>query len=524
MIESLPEHPSIDCPSAGQGKAPGEMYELLGVHPETRGLIEVYRTAVRLAEVVSTRGGQVFLVGGAVRDEVLGQVPKDFDLEIHGLPADEVEVVVAEFGQPQSVGKAFGTLLLQTDHGKIDVALPRRDSKTGAGHRDFRIEVSPGLGITEAARRREFTIGAIYKELLSGRLYDPFGGIRDLDQKKLRLVDAATFADDPLRVLRGLRHAARFDLTVEPDTKLKMVGLVEQVGALAKERIREEWVKMLTEAKRPSVGIELAREIGLLERWHPELAKLWVTPQDPLHHPEGAVGRHTMMVVDEASSLARQQLFGWQHRQELMLAALTHDLGKPQTTRHDGDRISAIGHEAAGVKPAEVFLEQIGIPSAVIDRIGVLVAHHLRPVTLYRDRATIGDQALRRLARDIGPAQLRPLITLAEADHRGRGPFPMPDGSARQPDTGGYRTWWEEQIERLGLDQPPEPILWGRDVVEGRGERNWPPGKMVGEAVRLAQELALDGMTREQILGIIDRATAPADAVAELRQRLPTDP
>ncbi|MEK7537978.1 MAG: hypothetical protein AAB619_03325, partial [Patescibacteria group bacterium] len=96
--------------------------------------------------------------------------------------------------------------------------------------------------------------------------------------------------------------------------------------------------------------------------------------------------------------------------------------------------------------------------------------------------------------------------------------------SARQPDTGGYRTWWEELIERLGLDQPPEPILWGRDVVEGRGERNWPPGKMVGEAVRLAQELALDGMTREQILGIIDRATAPADAVAELRQRLPTDP
>lgn len=519
MEEPPRERQYIDSPMTKQGLTPAETVAYL----EQRGARELaddFATVIRLAEEVRALGGRAFVVGGAVRDELLDVLPNDFDLEIHGLSEAEVEEKLAHFGVTKPTGKSFGTYKLPSSIAKtkIELALPRRDSQYGDEHNANKPEIIPGLGLTEAARRREFTVGAIYKDVLTGEIYDPFKGVDDLATKTLRLVDPKTFGDDALRVLRGAGFVARFGLTVEPETKQAMRTMIEKMGALKKERLHDEWKKLLVQGERPSAGIELLRELGVVERWYPELDILWSTPQDTRNHPEKDVGKHSMLVVDEAARLARTELFTEDEVLELMFAALLHDTGKPATTRESGGSIHAYGHEAASIKPAETFLGRLDVRPVRMRRITDLIANHMRPPALYRERENITDRALRKLARDIGSNHLRTIVALAEADHLGRGPFEQADGSLAMPNTSKYRAWWNEQIERLSLDQAPEQILWGRDLVESK--RGWSPGKPVGEALALAKELAMQGMTRETVLEIIDSAATPTKAIAELSGRL----
>lgn len=513
----------VDLPVTKQGLSAEEMVEYLDQHGSDRELSHSYQTVVRLATEVQNYGGRAFLVGGAVRDEVLGVAPNDFDLEIHGLSAADVENKLAAFGVTRPTGKSFGTYKLPSSvsQAKIELSLPRRDSQMGDAHNDVDVAILPELGLTEAARRREFTIGAIYKDILTGEIFDPFKGIDDLREKKLRMVDPKTFSDDALRVLRGAAHAARFGLTVEPETKRAMSSMVEKMGLLPKMRLQEEWSKLLVTGQKPSLGLELLRDIGMLERWHPELAKLWSTQQDPKYHPEGSVGSHTMMVLDGAAELAQPESFSASARREFMFAALLHDQGKLTTTKEIDGVIHAYGHEAAGVKPAEEFLQAIGTPPVSIARISTLIANHMRPPDLYRQRDNISDRALRRLAFDVGPSLVWPLVILAEADHRGRGPFTSTDGQTSFPDTGKYHDWWLENKQRLELHQEPELILYGRDLVES--ERGWSAGPAVGQAVRLAKLLAIEGLTRPEVLSIIDESASPEEAVEELRRRVTPD-
>lgn len=503
---------------ARQGRTPAEQRAWFARTTEYGEVAQSYETALVISKRAHELGGRAFLVGGAVRDELLERPPKDFDLEIHGLPQTEVEKMLSAFAVTESTGKSFGTYKLPAAYGRLEVALPRRDSRTGNKHTDFTVEVLPDLGLAEAARRREYTIGAIYKDLLTGEMYDPYGGIQDLETRTLRMVDVRTFSDDALRVLRGAGFAARFGLTVDADTMRAMRGMVESIGALPKERVRDEWQKLLVAGEQPARGLEVLREAGVLERWYPELLALWQTPQDPEKHPEGDVGTHTGLVLNAAAELNRRKPLPPGENIELMYGALLHDAGKPATTKTVDGRIRALGHEAAGVKPAEVFLERLGVAPIRSRRVGALVMDHMRPAALYRERSRVTDHALRKLARDVGATHLRTLVMLAEADHRGRGPFENTDGQPEFPDTAKYHAWWSEQIDRLKLDQAPEQILWGRDLVES--DRGWSPGQAVGEAVQLAEELALQGMTRETVLDIIDQAATPAEAITKLREQL----
>ncbi len=507
-----------DSPVARPGYTPEKMFSYLQNHSEYPGLIESYQTVVAVANHVAAKNGRLFLVGGAVRDELLDTVPKDFDLEVHGLDVQSLESVLSTFGVEQSTGKSFGTYKFPSSSGKIEVALPRQDSQMGDAHNAVEVAINPNLGLTEAARRREFTIGAIYKDVLTGEIYDPFHGIDDLESKTLRMVDATTFGDDALRVLRGAATAARFGLTIDPETVQVMCTMVEKMGALPKERLREEWTKLLVQGKQPSLGLELLREVGVLERWYPEIAHLWSTSQNEEHHPEGNVGIHTLMVTDAAAVQSGQKNFSAHESTELMFAAVLHDTGKPATTQNKDGKIHAIGHEAAGVKPATIFLERLGMSPVRIERITTLIEMHMRPAALYRDREKITDRALKKISQEVGPTHLRTLVALAGADHQGRGPFVQADGSYSFRDTRYYQAWWDAQIERLGLDQAPEQILWGRDLVEN--SRGWLPGVHIGTIVRLAEELAIQGMTREAVLEIIDRTANPTEAIAELQLHL----
>jgi tRNA nucleotidyltransferase (CCA-adding enzyme) len=216
--------------------------------------------------------GRAFLVGGSVRDHLLGRPFKDWDLEVFGVPADDLQTLLKRLGRVNLVGRSFGVYKL-TPRGtrdEIDVSIPRRDSRVGPGHKGIEIEGDPDMSVSEAARRRDLTVNAILYDLHTGEVVDPHNGVADLGRGVLRAVDRETFLEDPLRALRAVQFAARLDF--QPDAEL--VGLCRQapLDELPAERVCWEWEKLLLRGVRPSRGMQLAREANILERVFPEAA------------------------------------------------------------------------------------------------------------------------------------------------------------------------------------------------------------------------------------------------------------
>ena len=426
-----------------------------------------------IARTVRDAGGRALVVGGWVRDRLLHRTSKDVDVEVFGLTAETLRALLARFGSVNTVGESFTVYKVQD----IDVAIPRRDSKTGRGHRGFTVEGDPHMSVEDAARRRDFTINAIAFDPLSGAFVDPHGGMRDLEHRLLRAVDAGTFGDDSLRVLRAVQFAARFDLALDPAT----AGLCRRIALddLPAERIWGEIEKLLLQAARPSRGLQLALDLGVPDRMFPELRALAGCPQEPEWHPEGDVWVHTLMVVDEA----RQRIDDLGHPQQvaIMLGALCHDLGKPATTAIIDGRIRSLEHEQAGLEPARALLDRLGVHSLggydVRRQVLGIVAHHLSPLAFFKSATRVGDGAFRRLAAKV---DLELLARVAESDCRGRtGDF----------DCSGV-TWFLQRARELGVEHAaPPPLLLGRHLL-GLGV---PPGPRMGTILRQVYERQLDG-------------------------------
>ncbi len=205
-------------------------------------------------------GGRAMCVGGFVRDRLLQQPSEDLDLEVFGIPEGRLQALLTTLGRVEPVGQAFPVYKL----GHIDVALPRRESKSGRGHKGFIVEGDHSMSFEEAARRRDFTINAIGWDPLTDEYLDPFKGRADLAGRRLRVVAPATFGDDSLRVLRALQFAARFELTIDPATA--DICRAIPIDDLPAERIWGEIEKLLLKAQRPSLGFALARELGVIEQ------------------------------------------------------------------------------------------------------------------------------------------------------------------------------------------------------------------------------------------------------------------
>lgn len=417
-----------------------------------------------LAHAVAREGGRALLVGGSVRDELLGLESKDLDVEVYGLPLDRLEVVLGGFGEVVRVGRSFGVLRVKGLD--ADISIPRRDSKWGRGHRGFIARLDPDLDYATAARRRDLTINSIARDPLTGEILDPHGGRRDLERRVLRATDPEHFVEDPLRGLRVAQFIARFEMA--PDEELERLCSGLDLSELPGERQEAEFRKLLLRGRRPSLGLEFLRRTDLL-RFYPELLALVGVPQDPEWHPEGTVWEHTMLVVDEAAASRvgdeRDDLVvGW--------AALCHDLGKPATTetRADG-RICSPRHEEAGVEPTERFLSALRVPGDTVAAVVGLVRYHLAPICFVRDGAKAG--AYRRLARRLekAGAHARLLTRLARADHFGRG---TPDALRREFPQGDE---FLRRAERLGVEEASVPdVVMGRHLIE----RGWTPGPDFG--------------------------------------------
>ena len=302
--------------------------------------------------------------------------------------------------------------------GDIDVSLPRRESKSGRGHRAFEVTGDPAMSIEEAARRRDFTVNAIAWDPLTEEYLDPFDGRGDIGRRLLRVVDRERFLDDSLRVLRAVQFAARLDLRLDDEARelCRAVALDD----LPAERVWGEIEKLIF-APRPSIGFALAMELGVVAKLFPELQALAGCPQEPEWHPEGDVWVHTLQVIDQArgrvGDLPRPQQIA------IMLGAVCHDFGKPATTAVIDGRIRSMDHEEQGVAPTLAFLDRLNVRSIdgydVRQQVAGLVAHHLKPGAWFKVRDEVGNGAFRRLAHKV---DLELLARLAASDCQGRHP------------------------------------------------------------------------------------------------------
>lgn len=435
-----------------------------------------------LLSVIEKAHGTSFLVGGCVRDHLLGISAKDIDIEVYGLSADDLEKVLQKHFLVMAVGKSFGIfkVVVTIDDVKktFDVALPRTENKQGQGHKGFVITTDPHLTFKEAAKRRDFTINAMAIDFKTQELIDAFDGSKDLKQGILRHVSEA-FSEDPLRVFRAAQFAARFELKLAPKTVKLCQKLYEELKTLSKERIFEE-IKKLLLAKKPSIGLEVLLETKALDLFS-ELSALIGCEQEVAWHPEGDVWVHSLMVSDEAAKLIAASDLPEDEKLIVMAGALCHDLGKPLTTIFKDGRIKSPGHEQAGSAPTLSFLEKIGFPKKLHDQITPLVEEHLKPFQLYAARAEVSDGAIKRLAARVN---IKHLLLVSQADFLGR---TTPDALAGFDPSA---PWLLHKVESLlGPDLAPKPILLGRHLIT-LGQK---PGAHFSKILKDALEAQLDG-------------------------------
>lgn len=490
-----------------------------------------------LKTAIQEAGGYPIVVGGSVRDHLLGLDPKDIDLEVFQIPLDKLEAGLKEF-RVDAVGKSFGVLKVQVGKHTFDVALPRRETKAGVGHRGFDVRPDHEMTFAEAASRRDFTVNAIGWDFKFGYL-DPFDGMKDLESKLLRHVKAESFVEDPLRVLRGCQFASRLGFKIVDETAALCKKLLPELKTLPVERFWNEFQKLLLRSPKPSIGLNALIETGAIEHF-PELNALRGVPEWPEWHPEdywiepghrlddnqkielfkkaavilgervpvgqnydpklttvyvgsylvgtGGVWTHNCCVVDGAAKVLREdEVEDDEEKLVVLLGALCHDLGKPITTKYVDGRWRAHKHSEAGEVPTRTFLARIGCPPSIVEKIIPIVLAHLQPAHFFRDQ--VGPSTIRRLALKV---PLKTLLRVARADHLGSG-LGKEHSDSRMID---FALWLMARAEEVKVaDSAPKPILMGRHLLE----LGLKPGPALGKLCKEAFEAQIDGGFEDEV-------------------------
>jgi len=468
--------------------------------------IPIPKTLYNILKALSANNLQALLVGGAVRDAIMGYKPKDMDIEVYGTNYDSLLNILKDFGKTNLVGKSFGIIKLVDNEGNdYDFSLPRRDSLVGssmAAGRGFEVEFDPSISPKEAASRRDFTMNALAYDPLRRELHDYFNGLEDIEYRVLRATSPA-FAEDPLRVLRGMQFASRFNMTLDPETAELAKTLKN--SPLVKERIVGEWMKAFIKGKHPSKIIQYLIDTEWIDNY-PELKEIVDVPQDPIHHPEGTVDVHTSLVMDAAARIADDANIQGEDRAVLIIAAMCHDLGKATTTElvYDEElgreKVTAHGHHTESARLAQDLLDRIGIKKSIIDQVIPLVEHHMDHVW-YDSKSKQNN--VRQIAEALFPATIEQLEYVIRADIAGR-----ISPSTKIP----------EKLEQIIEDAKNEdvylgkmlPLLRGRDIIN---IFNLPSGKIIGDVLGFIYNKQLEGTikTKEEAIDVANKY---------LRQRL----
>lgn len=400
----------------------------------------------RVLGLISKAGGKPYLVGGCVRDLLWQKPVHDLDIEVFGLQPEKLMACLQPMGDLDPIGKSFGVLMVPG--APIEISIPRRERKTGLGHRSFEIDSDPNMTFEEACSRRDFTMNAMLMDPFSGEIVDPFNGQKDMTDGILRHV-SDRFKEDPLRVLRGAQFMARFELKAAQET----IEICQTIGMekLSKERVFLEFKKLILHGVRPGLGFHFLNDVGWL--WYfPELQAMVGTPQNPEYHPEGDVFVHTCHVLD---AFAKDRIGDEKEDLIVGLACLCHDLGKPLCTQKIKGVWRSPQHEVLGLEPSKAFLDRLTNQEKLIQQILPLVRFHLAPFFFHKNK--VKNAAIRRLARNVG--RLDRLVRVSKADHLGRPPLTFERFVPGE--------WLLQRARELKVDQAkPQPLILGRHLMQ----------------------------------------------------------
>ena len=431
--------------------------------------------AREIAARVRDAGGRAMLVGGVVRDGLLGVPCKDVDLEVYGLAPDALRALLGGLGAVQQRGASFGVYGLA--HSNLDIAMPRRERRTGVRHTDFDVSVDPGLSFEAASMRRDFTVNAMLRDPLTGELVDCWGGQADLAAGVIRHVNDRTFPEDALRVFRAAQFAARLEARIAPETVALCAGM--DVTALSVERVFDELSKALMKARRPSAFFRNLRAMDHLKEYFPEVEACAGVPQNPVYHPEGDVFEHTMLVLDCAAGLRE----GARWPLGFMVAALTHDLGKAVCTQTQPDgKITSYGHEVKGLPLCERQLRRLTRQAKLIEYAKNMMWLHMRPNVLAQCRSK------KKKTRAMFDLSVCPedLILLSRADASGKLDAPY-DAS--------NEAFLRERLEDYRRVMA-RPMVTGQDLIDA----GLAPGPAFSRWLDRARQLHFAGLDREKAL------------------------
>jgi putative nucleotidyltransferase with HDIG domain len=415
--------------------------------------------------------GKIYEVGGAVRDKYISPVllDKDKDYLVTGIPMQDLCSLLREFGKVDLVGKSFGVIKFSL-HKKydgenvFDIALPRKEYSTGPGHKDFKVEFDHNLTVEEDLSRRDFTINAMAEDLSTKKLVDPLGGKKDIKKRLIRITNPNSFKDDPLRMLRAVQFAARFDFDLEEGTFESLCENVNLITFVSPERIQEELNKLLLKAKYPSTGFRLLQRAGLLKRIIPEL-EAGIGVDQPGGYHAYDVFEHSIQTVDNTP----RELV-------IRLAALFHDLSKPKCRELTKDGSTFYGHDKKGARAAKRILERLRYSNEITQQVTLLVDKHMFTTG-------VTDKGVRRLIRKMGKELVFSLLDLRRADVVAQG-------------KGGETRDVDELEERIRLEIERKPPFGVKDLeVNGNdimNKFNLSPSPLVGQILNHLLEMVLD--------------------------------
>lgn len=423
--------------------------------------------------------GKIYEVGGAVRDNLLGLPVRERDYLVTGIPFQELASLLQAYGRVDLVGRSFGVLkftqYVGNDKTTFDISLPRKEYSTGVGHRDFAVSFDPYLPIEEDLIRRDFTINAMAIPLGGGELIDPVGGRADLKNKVLRMVTAQSFTEDPLRMLRAVQFAARFQFEIEPATFNGITEHAALIAAVSPERIAEELNKLLVRAEKPSQGFRLMQKSGLLKLILPELEETVGVEQPGGFHLYD-VFEHTLKTIDASPPVLH-----------IRLAALFHDITKPQAKQLTESGATFYGHEKTGARTAVRVMRRLRYSNELIENVRVLVDRHMFTTA-------VTDKGRRRLIRRVGTELIFDLLDLRRADvvAQGRG------GSTADVDQ--FENDIRGEIESRSPFGLKDLAVKGNDLMS---EFGLPESPLIGQVLDYLLEKVLDqpgDNTREKLL------------------------
>lgn len=364
-------------------------------------------------------GHDVYAIGGRVRDFLINTtfgtaLPcKDFDYVVTAHTLDEVRSAFESIGaRIDAVGASFAVLKVTFDGVTIDVALPRRESSTGQGHRDFAVDFGPEVSLEDDQMRRDFTMNAASVQLATGQVIAAAGALDDIQNRTIRVLSATSFADDPVRMLRAAQFASRFGFAIDPATEAQIRAQAHLLATVAPERVNEELCKLLLKSPVPSVGIRLLVDLGLMPFVIPEILESVGVAQN-VHHRFDVFG-HLCAALDASAEDGGDLLD--------RLTALLHDIGKPRTaaSRPDGQGNTFYGHEDVGAEMVVPILRRLRFAEEIVQTVASLVRNHMF-ATCESSGAPFSDSAVRRLIRRIGADLVERQFALREADMRGSG-------------------------------------------------------------------------------------------------------